>query len=99
MSSEGYEHLPPLLARMKPYQEVRGEAAQIHDWVGEIEQDLQTMQWIAAGGRGMANRESVIEKIDSQIKNLECLKEQVEDLEDPRELGEDARSLYTDTNR
>jgi len=93
------EHLPPLLARMKPYSEAAREAERIHDWVGEIEQDIRTLQWIAAGGRGMACRESVIEKIDAQIRNLEALQEQIEDLEDSRELGEEARLVHTETDQ
>lgn len=91
--------LSPLIERMNRYRQAVKDAKEIHDWVGEIEQDIRTLRWMAAGGLGSASRERVTEKIDAQIANLQALRDRVEDLEDPRELGEEARSLQPDTDR
>lgn len=82
---------PPCLDRIRQYHEVRHDARQIKRWVGEIEEDLNTMVWMAAGGMGLPSRESVVESIDAQIKNLQTLRDQVEELDDPREMGRDVR--------
>jgi hypothetical protein len=91
------DHLPPLLRQMEQFADVRQNAEEIHEYVGEIKQDLHTMQWMAAGGLGTAHRESTIDKIDAQIRNLQTLRDRVDELDDPRELGEQARALQPPT--
>lgn len=83
--------LSPCLDRIQPYNSVYGDARKIRQWVQEIEEDIHTMEWMAAGGLGSASRESVIEQIDAQIGNLQSLREQVEELDDPREVGKAVR--------
>lgn len=84
---------PPLLERMSGYKNAVNAATEINKWTRDIEKDIRELRWIAAGGRGMAQRKDIIDQIESQIKNLEALQEQVERLEDPRELREEAREL------
>lgn len=81
----------PCTERMKPFNRAHENAREIRQWMQEIEEDLHTMEWGAAGGLGAASRESVIDSIDAQIGNLQSLREQIEELPDPREVGSAAR--------
>lgn len=83
----GRQHVwPDCLERIRPYHEVRHDLREVIGWLREVDDTLYGLEWQAAGGIGTASRERAVESIDAQIANLQTLREQVEELEDPRSL-------------
>lgn len=71
---------------LKPYNSIAHEIEKYISESGrEASKECRNLGWIALGGRGMASREEVADRLESIARNADALAEQVRELEDPRE--------------
>lgn len=75
--------------RMNEFRELSEHARQLRENALEMDDLVDEMQWIAAGGRGAANREKLQRLVTASRRLTEDLEEIVDETPDPRDLHED----------
>jgi hypothetical protein len=75
--------------RMNEYRDLVDAVRTIRKAALEADDRVDEMQWIAAGGRGGAPREALLELADALQQNAEAIQRLAEEAPDPREVRPD----------
>jgi len=84
--SEQDSPLDPCVTRINDYEVAHEHAREIRRRMNDIESTIFSMLFQAAGGLGTGSRERAVEQIEEQITALQVLRDEVEELPDPREV-------------
>jgi len=76
--------------RMNEYRDLQQAARVLRENALEADDAVDSMKWIAAGGRGGMPKQKLLQLAEGLQKNAETLAELAEEAPDPREVKENA---------